>query len=154
MIRKIQEKDENDIRKFLNELHRFHAEGKSDIFDAVDVFSDEYWKMVLYNENVISAADIENGVLAGYIVCQIKIISGVTGMKDRKYMHIDDLFVGKEFRCQGIASQLIAYAEGEAKKAGCYSSELNVWSFNKEAYELYKRYGYTEQRTILEKKLH
>lgn len=56
-------------------------------------------------------------------------------------------------RGKGISSLLIQKAEEIAKKENCKSIELGCWAFNKNAFDMYKHIGFSEQSIKFEKKL-
>lgn len=67
-------------------------------------------------------------------------VGGLLGRTNGGWLGIELLFVPEAFRGMGLATQLIALAEDEARNRGCHS----VWidTLNPEALRLYQRLGY------------
>ena len=77
-----------------------------------------------------------------------------SGMVDgMKTAYVEDVFVHKEYRRQGIAKKIFEQLEKSAKEQGAERIDLMVWSFNEAALELYQSLGMKLQRYIFEKKL-
>lgn len=58
--------------------------------------------------------------------------------------YISALAVYPEFRGQGVAAVLMAWAEGRARAAGCAEITLMVGSFNPSALAVYRQFGFVE----------
>jgi ribosomal protein S18 acetylase RimI-like enzyme len=65
--------------------------------------------------------------------------------------YISALAVYPEYRGQGVAAALLAWAEAQARAAGCAEVTLMVGSFNAGARAAYRRFGFVEwqQRVFL-----
>ncbi|WP_107668048.1 N-acetyltransferase [Cyanothece sp. BG0011] len=57
--------------------------------------------------------------------------------------YINTLAVHKDYRKQGIGTQLINEVKNQAKKQNISLLTLNVWSDNMTAIEFYKRQGFS-----------
>lgn len=65
---------------------------------------------------------------------------------------IELLYVDEAYRKQGIGKMLLEYGESILKARGCTYITLEVMPIN-DAYELYKRHGYTDRSVAMLKKL-
>ncbi|MBO5483357.1 MAG: GNAT family N-acetyltransferase [Spirochaetaceae bacterium] len=68
------------------------------------------------------------------------VIAGILGGTYWGWLHIDILWVDKNFRSKKIGSRLLIAAENEAKKRGCHSVHVDTMSW--QAPEFYKKHGY------------
>lgn len=69
------------------------------------------------------------------------------------HAELTELYVLKEFRQQGIASGLIAFAEQIASQKGARSILVQTGDDNEPALALYKKFGYEEYDLTLKKRL-
>lgn len=69
-------------------------------------------------------------------------IAGLTGETYGNWLCIKYLWVSEELRGQGIGSKLLQSAEEEALKRGCKYAFVDTFDF--QAPEFYKKYGYQE----------
>ena len=54
-----------------------------------------------------------------------------------------------EFRRQGIAEKLVKAAQAWALQRGASTMELNVWEFNRSAWQLYDKLGFNTLRRVM-----
>jgi GNAT superfamily N-acetyltransferase len=67
-------------------------------------------------------------------------VGGLCGRTAGGWLAIELIFVPETFRGMGLATQLIAMAEEEAKRRDCHSAWLDT--MNPQALTLYRRLGY------------
>ena len=70
--------------------------------------------------------------------------------KATKYLWIDEFEITENERGKGYGTLLLKEVKEIANKENIKRIELNVFDFNKNAINLYKKLGYTEQRYTLE----
>ena len=70
-----------------------------------------------------------------------RIIAGLTGSTYWGYLYVGRLWTDQRFRSLGIGSQLLTYAEQEARRRGCHAVHLMTGSFN--ALPFYQKCGYS-----------
>lgn len=108
-----------------------------------------YFSSVTTNPDDLILVAADGDKLVGYISASPKII----GHRKSKYVEIDNLGVAKDYRRQGIASQLMGECLKWAKKQGYQKAYLLCYWKNKNAIEFYKQKGFSEINVSLEKKL-
>jgi len=69
-----------------------------------------------------------------------KPVGGLCGRTNGGWLAIDLIFVPEVFRGLGLATELMAMAEEEARRRGCHSAWLDT--LNPKALKLYRRLGY------------
>lgn len=120
-----QTKDE--MLQLILEQHKVFKNGYS-IDDLIAIKSAEQW---------LSLAAIQNGIIIGNIIMIVK-----EDENNNKYGWVDDFFVSKEWRREGIGKNLLEIALYELKLMGINESRLEVWSSNVRAMSLYKNFGF------------
>jgi len=71
-----------------------------------------------------------------------------------RYAHIFLLYVMPKYRCKGLGSALMRYAENWARARGDRQIGLQVFERNQPAFHLYQRLGYQTQSLWMLKPLH
>jgi len=71
----------------------------------------------------------------------------------RCYGYLQSLMVDAAFRRQGIATQLMAAAEGWARERGAVEMRLQTWEFDGDPLTFYTRLGYRTLRRTLVREL-
>ena len=138
----------NELRKQVNDLH---VEGKPDVFkpgfgDELRDYIHEIWNDP--NKEIIVA---DNGdVICGFAIINHIIKPENPFMKERDFLDVDEFCVDKEFRRQGIASDLISFIKAHAKEQGFHRIELNMWEFNQDALAFYEAAGFETFRRYME----
>ena len=80
--------------------------------------------------------------VVGFIRLSIRESPSVPIMVPRRYAHVNDIAVRKDFQRRGAGEALILEAEKWAKSKGVNTLELNVWEFNRAAFAFYQKMGY------------
>lgn len=154
-VRLPRESDAGRVEELLLYIAKLHRDGRSDLFiDAGAKFGrDEILALFADDDSPVFVAEDGEGYVIGYIICRMKSSAGNPSLKPVKRLYIEDLCVDPEYSGRGAGRALMARAEEYARAAGCHNLELNVWEFNSDAIEFYRKNGYTEQRRIMEKLL-
>ena len=141
----IREAKKEDLNNNLLSLYvqgfRFHYNGRPDVFSNK---TDEQLKDSLLKElDELNFLVLEDTVIKGYIAYHIK-------NKHDKILWIDQLVIDEKYRGKGYGKELIDKLKEIAKDEKCKRIELDCWSFNKNAIDMYKHIGFDEQRVMLE----
>lgn len=152
-IRALQKKDYPVIDLYMQELHGLHVQGRPDLFAPVEhPYSEEEFFRIIADEKHITIAVVDgNDTILGFGTAVLKEQSGMIDGLQTAY--IDEIFVRKEYRRQGVAAKIFAEIERKAKERGAERIDLMVWEFNEAALELYRSLGMRPQRYILDKQL-
>jgi len=81
-------------------------------------------------------AQTSNNELAGYVTYFFAYYTWIG-----KSLYMDDLYVRKKFRAQGIGSALIKSIINHAKKSECHKIRWQVSKWNKPAKDFYRKLG-------------
>ena len=140
----------NELRKQVNDLH---VEGKPEVFKAG--FNDEL-RDHIYNiwddpEQEIVVADLD-GTICGFAVLHHIVKPATPFMYERDFIDVDEFCVDKDYRRQGVASEMITFIRNYAKEKGFNRIELNMWEFNRDALAFYEAVGFKTYRRYMEMK--
>ena len=141
----------NELRKQVNDLH---VEGKPEVFKAG--FNDEL-RDYIYNiwddpEQEIVVADLD-GTICGFAVFHHIVKPATPFMYERDFIDVDEFCVDKDYRRQGVASEMITFIRNYAKEKGFNRIELNMWEFNRDALAFYETVGFKTYRRYMEMKV-
>ena len=141
----------NELRKQVNDLH---VEGKLEVFKAG--FNDEL-RDYIYNiwddpEQEIVVADLD-GTICGFAVLHHIVKPATPFMYERDFIDVDEFCVDKDYRRQGVASEMITFIRNYAKEKGFNRIELNMWEFNRDALAFYETVGFKTYRRYMEMKV-
>ena len=134
MVRKATVNDAEQLRALNDEFN-----GKS------ETTIENIRQSLLSNQQEIVIVDDENGVLTGFICVQLK----KSFCYDEYMPEITEVYVRPAYRKQGIASQMISYAEDYCiKNYPLDKYELLTGDENLIAQSVYSKLGYTNDNEI------
>ncbi len=152
MIRRAVNKDIEQIKKLLYQVHKVHSDSRADIFVPGErkYTDDEIYNLIKDDTKPIFVYVNDNDVAVGYAFCIYQVTERKSGLCERKSLYIDDLCVDSGERGKHIGSALYEFVLEQAKENGCDSVTLNVWNFNTAAMEFYKKQGLKPLKTVME----
>jgi len=109
----------------------------------------KYFTELLNNPSSICLVAEVDKKIVGYIVASPKEIS----YRNSKYIEIENMGVIPEYRSSGVGHGLMEKCLQLAKERGFEKVYVNAYSQNTKAIDFYKRNGYTEIDTSLERKI-
>ena len=141
-IRRAENRDIERILFLLSQVLEVHASIRPDIFvSGTTKYSENELKEMVADDNKPIYVAEEEGVVLGYVFCQIKEPPFTSTMVKRKTIYIDDLCVDSSSRGRHVGEQLFEFVKEEARRLGCYDITLNVWTGNDGAERFYEKMG-------------
>ncbi len=139
--------DREKIMPLQQQIADVHRMGRPDLFKAEVRYFDEdsfNWRL---NEpsHYVFIAETDDGKVVGYAFAWVRYIRDHSTYFDRNEFYVDDICVLPEYQRKGIGTKLIAACIEAGRQNDCYSMELGVFSFNKEAIALYESIGMKER---------
>jgi ribosomal protein S18 acetylase RimI-like enzyme len=123
------------------------------IYKDVDPMNYDEFKTELSNSNnIYLVAELENEIV-GICFSNIKEISNNKIMKDRKFLHIENICIDKKHQKKGIGKKLYNQIIQLAKEKNIKNIELMVWEFNENAIKFYKNLGMSIKNLKFEQKI-
>ncbi|WP_270460644.1 GNAT family N-acetyltransferase [Faecalitalea cylindroides] len=145
--------DFNDYHQVLNileQVHKLHVYLRPDIYKKTNLLMEENVFKEKIRTGSYYVAEV-NGNVVGILDLIFKSIDSLAH-NQRKIIIIDVIGVDQNHQNLGIGTKLLDKAKNIKDRNGFDSIELNVNSANSNAYELYKKYGFTEKSITLELK--
>jgi len=154
-IRKAEEKDCPRLLELLQDIGKFHQQGRPDIFRAgAQKYSlTDLLEILKDSAKPIFVVVDETDLVQGYAMCQLKKQLDDPVFLRAKVLYLDDLEVSENLRGTGAGKALMAACKDFAQIAGCDRIELSVWEFPGSALEFYRKQGYSTQHRYMELKL-
>jgi len=150
MIRYAIVKDFAQISDMLKDIHGMHAKAEPKYYKNVEtVISEKEFKDEIDKKHIIVYEN--NDKIFGYVMFADMTINNHPIIKDQKILMIDDICVLSSERGKGIGRKLFNYIEKYAKDRDYTNIDLNVWSFNINAFKFYKSMGMRETRIKMSK---
>lgn len=150
-IRRAVAEDYKEIRQMCNDIQKFRAEKRKDIFMRTDTLSFPDFNNYC-NKNspdVCFVYTIEDKVV-GFIKMRLNTICGEKLYRNFSYLEIENFFVKKEYRKQGIGTALGNYVISYAKKKRVKKIEFCAWNFEEETCKFVEKFNPTELIKVLE----
>lgn len=153
-FRKAGESDYNEILKLKRESHNRHHNNRPDFYKYSELPLDnkEYQKLLGNNDNDIYVVKSGNNI-CGYAITKIITFRDDPLIIDHCRFFIDDLYVDLQYRKKGIGKFLMRELVSVCKSKGFRYMDLNVWAFNTEAIDFYKKNGMQEIMIRMEQKI-
>lgn len=151
MIRRAEIKDIESLNRLLYQVQTLHAEKRPDIFKiGAKKYTTEELSAIIADDMTPIFVYEEEGVVMGYAFCIYQLTNENEQLNKRKVLYIDDLCVDAPYRRKHIGQKLYQYVLETARKNGCDSVTLNVWSVNRSAEEFYRKMGMQPLKTTME----
>lgn len=153
VIRRARENDLYCLNSLMYKLHDEHHQQSPDVFKTASEIEEEK-SIAQYLDDLDCMVYVAecNGMVVGFVTGHFcELVSTVS--KPVMMATIDELYVEKEHRRQGIAEQLMERIELELKDYGVKEIFVEVWNFNQNALTFYHKQGLHEHIHYLRKSL-
>lgn len=151
-IRKATIEDYEKIAEFSKQVVLHHVENRPDIIRSAPELSKKEFRLTIKDKNFLLFVAEINGEVAGYSKSLVRTV-GDEVWTPTTFIFIYEMYVAPSFRRRGIASAMLDEIKKTAKEIGASKIELEVWSFNESAINLYKKLGFTPQRIKMESEI-
>jgi len=143
-IREAVASDYDSLCVLFEETDALHRENLPHIFQKPEgpVRDEEYILGLISDKNAALFIAQIGREPVGAICVIVKESPAVPIFVPRRYAVIDNLVVKGSVRRRGIGRALMKRAERWVRAQGMESIELNVWEFNQDAIEFYRKVGY------------
>ncbi len=150
-IRRAEMRDMPEVLRLLGQIGALHEKGRPDVYrkNAAKYSAEEYRSIIENEDTPVFVAEVD-GVLAGYVFCQLQVREGHRQLCDMRTLYVDDLCVDESMRGHHIGTALMDAARACAESLGCHNLILNVWEFNESARAFYESCGMHTMRRYME----
>lgn len=148
IVRPAVERDYEGVCRLFEEGDTVHSEAVPQVFrkNVGPARTSQFFHSLLQDENGILLVAELRGKVVGLVSVSLRESSDIPIMVPRKYAYIGDLVVTKRYRRQGIGEALMNRVQNWAAQRKVFQFELNVWDFNVDAINLFKKLGYSMSR--------
>ena len=142
--------DYERVSKIMDQVQRLHVEWRPDVYKpASPLITMDMFEAILEDENwYVAEAD---GVVVGVLeLMKRHVESPAQVMKD--VLFISTMAVDEKYRGKGIGHLFFEKVKRLKQEKGYDTIELQVNAKNRLAYEMYRKYGFTEKSINMELK--
>lgn len=136
------------VRRIMNQVQEMHVAWRPDIYKSNDdLITEEVFELMIGSGNLFVAET--DGIVAGVLEVDYKHIERPSHVT-RDVVFIDTMAVDSAFRGRGIGHRFFEKVKELKESSGSDGIELQVNARNHAAYEMYKKYGFTEKSINME----
>ena len=142
--------DYERVSKIMDQVQQLHVEWRPDVYKpASPLITMDMFEAILKDENwYVAEAD---GVVVGVLgLMKRHVESPAQVMKD--VLFISTMAVDEKYRGKGIGHLFFEKVKRLKQEKGYDTIELQVNAKNRRAYEMYRKYGFTEKSINMELK--
>ena len=143
--------DYNQLRVIYEELDELHRYEHPDLFQKPDGNARpvEYIKDLVLSKNKALIVAESDEVIIGFAECFVVSSGFFPVFKQRKWVHLDNIAIKREYQNKGIGKLLLNEIKLWAKTRNIRRVELMVYKFNKQAKHFYQNTGFNELTTTM-----
>ena len=147
-IRHANKNDYESVIRIMSQVQDMHVKWRPDIYKPneklipVDVF-----EKIIENETFYVAE--EKSVVVGVLEITFRHVESPSQVT-RDVVFIDSMAIDEKYRGMGIGHQMFDFLKELKKEKSLDGIELQVNARNYAAYEMYKKYGFTEKSINME----
>ncbi len=147
-VRNAKKADFQAVRRIMNQVQEMHVAWRPDIYKSNENFvSEEIFDLMVGSGNLF-VAEMDD-MIAGVLEVTHKHIESPAHV-ERDVIFIDSMAVDADYRGKGIGHHFFEKVKELKNISGADGIELQVNAKNHAAYEMYKKYGFTEKSINME----
>lgn len=141
--------DYGSVIKIISQVQDMHVEWRPDIYKYNDnlIAKEEFEKIV--ENNTFFVAENENKKIVGVLEIIFRHIESPAHVT-RDVIFIDTMAVDEKYRGLGVGHKMFEFLKMMKIEKNMDGIELQVNARNRAAYEMYKKYGFTEKSINME----
>ena len=141
--------DYGSVIKIISQVQDMHVEWRPDIYKYNDnlITKEEFEKIV--ENNTFFVAENENKKIVGVLEIIFRHIESPADVT-RDVIFIDTMAVDEKYRGLGVGHKMFEFLKAMKIEKNMDGIELQVNARNVAAYEMYKKYGFTEKSINME----
>ena len=142
--------DYERVSKIMDQVQQLHVEWRPDVYKpASPLITMDMFEAILKDENWY-VAEADGVVVGGLELMKRQVESPAQVMKD--VLFISTMAVDEKYRGKGIGHLFFEKVKRLKQEKGYDTIELQVNAKNRLAYEMYRKYGFTEKSINMELK--
>lgn len=147
-IRLAKKTDYESVIRIMSQVQDMHVEWRPDIYKHNDnlISQDVFEKIVEYDTFYV--AENEDSVV-GVLEITYRHVESPSHVT-RDFIFVDSMAIDEKYRGMGIGHKMFDFIKELKKEKNLDGIELQVNARNSAAYEMYKKYGFTEKSINME----
>lgn len=142
-IQEASQADADVLARLNQHVHRLHTDNASRFFRQPSLEEvSSFFEESLQRENTRGFIAYADDVPVGYVLVIFVERPASTFSPSRRWLYVDQISVETKWERHGVGTQLLETAVQEAKAAGIDELEIDTWSFNTRAKDIFKRFGF------------
>ena len=147
-IRIANKSDYESVIKIMSQVQDMHVEWRPDIYRHNDnLIPNDVFNKIIENETFY-VTESDNGVV-GVLEIGFRHIESPSHVT-RDFIFIDTMAIDENYRGMGIGHKMFDFINAIKKEKNLDGIELQVNARNRAAYEMYRKYGFTEKSINME----
>lgn len=147
-IRLAKKEDYESVKKIMSQVQDMHVEWRPDIYKHNDnLIPQEVFEKIIENDTFY-VAESDNSVV-GILEITYRHIESPSHMT-RDVIFVDTMAIDEKYRRLGIGHKMFDFLKQLKVEKNLDGIELQVNARNSVAYEMYKKYGFTEKSINME----
>ena len=147
-IRHANKNDYESVIRIMSQVQDMHVEWRPDIYKPNEnLISEDVFEKIIENGTFYVAE--ENGIVVGVLEIVFRHVESPSHVT-RDFIFIDSMAIDEKYRGMGIGHQMFDFLKELKKEKSLDGIELQVNARNYAAYEMYKKYGFTEKSINME----
>ena len=141
--------DYESVIKIISQVQDMHVEWRPDIYMHNDnLISKEVFEKIV-ESNTFFVAENDNEKIVGVLEIAFRHIESPAHVT-RDIIFIDTMAVAEKYRGLGVGHKMFEFLKIMKIEKNMDGIELQVNARNRDAYEMYKKYGFTEKSINME----
>ncbi len=147
-IRLANKNDYESVIRIMSQVQDMHVEWRPDIYKLNEnLIPEDVFEKIIENGTFYVAE--ERGVVVGVLEIVFRHVESPSHVT-RDFIFIDSMAIDEKYRGMGIGHQMFDFLKELKKEKNLDGIELQVNARNSAAYEMYKKYGFTEKSINME----
>ena len=147
-IRLANKNDYESVIRIMSQVQDMHVKWRPDIYKANEnLIPEDVFEKIIENGTFYVAE--ENGTVVGVLEIVFRHVESPSHVT-RDFIFIDSMAIDVKYRGMGIGHQMFDFLKELKKEKSLDGIELQVNARNYAAYEMYKKYGFTEKSINME----
>ena len=147
-IRLARKNDYESVNRIMTQVQNIHVEWRPDIYKPNEnLIPEDVFEKIIENGTFYVAES--EGVVVGILEIVFRHVESPSHVT-RNFIFIDSMAIDEKYRGMGIGHQMFDFSKKLKKEKNLDGIELQVNARNSAAYEMYKKYGFTEKSINME----
>ena len=147
-IRLAKKTDYESVIRIMSQVQDMHVEWRPDIYKHNDnLIPQDVFEKIVENDTFFVAEN--EGSVVGVLEIAYRHVESPSHIT-RDFIFVDSMAIDENYRCMSIGHKMFDFIKELKKEKNLDGIELQVNARNSAAYEMYRKYGFTEKSINME----